>query len=705
MNSHSDTPVLDAALFYAMEMGWPVLPLRPRSRIPATEHGFKDASLDETTIRKWYVALPHCNVGIATGRESGILVLDVDPAHGGDESLATLVGTEPEPATITVHSGGGGRHLYFSLPEGEILSRVGIRPGLDIRSSGGYIVAPPSVHASGVNYEFEPNRSPAEIGLSSVPDWLLDTLAETHPHPAGGSLPVRTATGKVGQGRRNDHLTRVAGTLRRIGTSRDGILAALRQENSSICDPPLPDTEVQRVAKSVSRYDPAVVIRRPLTDSGNGERLVDAFGERIRYVALWKKWLVFDGVRWRPDETEELSRMALEVSRSMYKQAALLDDADDRADLAKHASRTESAYKQRAMIECARSKATIRHDDLDSDPMLLNVLNGTIDLRSDEFRPADPSDYITKVANVSYGPGAKCPTFVQFLNSIFSGDEDLMCFVQKALGYSLTGSTQEQCIFVCYGTGSNGKSTLLRAVGDLLGDYATTTPVEALMQQRGSSISNDIARLRGIRFTTALEIEEGRRIAEPLLKALTGGDTVSARFLYSETFDFVPELKLWFGTNHKPRVQGTDHGIWRRMRLIPFDVQIADSDQDKHLSEKLTSERSGILNWLLEGCRFWREADSLVQPEAVLRATAEYRLEMDIIGEFVSDCIQREDGAVTPTAEIYATYKLWAVHAGEKERSQKWLALRLAEHGLKKRKTTGGRRVWADVVVKSGACE
>ena len=692
---------LDAALFYALELHWPVLPVRPQAKNPLTQHGLNDATVDEKTIRQWWRAWPDANVGIVTGAASGLLVLDVDPRHGGDESLRELCAEDQLPLTVVGLTGGGGRHFYFQLPAGEHRNKANLLPGLDIRASGGYVVAPPSAHESGGSYRFGEGRSPIDLLPASAPGWLIREL-----EPADGVVTTTAMPRpiqEVCEGGRNDHLTRVAGKLRRIGTSEEGILAALREENGSNCDPPLPDTEVQRVAKSIARYDPAIAIQRPLTDSGNGERLVDAFGERIRYVPLWKKWLVFDGVRWRPDEIEELRRMALQVTRSMYEQVSLLDDAGDRADLAKHATQTESAYKQRAMIECARSKATRRHEDLDQDTMLLNVLNGTIDLRSIEFRPADPSDYITKVADVKYDPEAVCPTFLRFLDTVFAGDSDLIDFVQTALGYSLTGSTQEQCVFVCYGSGSNGKSTLLRAIEDLLGDYATATPVEALMQQRGSSISNDIARLRGIRFTTALEFEEGRRIAEPLLKALTGGDTISARFLYSETFDFVPELKLWFGTNHKPSVQGTDHGIWRRMRLIPFDVQIPDCEQDKHLSEKLAIERSGILNFLLEGCRMWRNADSLEQPDAVLRATADYRLAMDIIGEFVSDCLEREDGATTPTAEIYEAYKLWAVRAGEKERSQKWLAFRLEEHGLRKKKTTGGRRVWMDVVLRSGA--
>lgn len=694
--------MLDAALYYALDLGWPILPIKPHAKLPLTSHGVKDAIADEATVRDWWTQWPDANIGIATGEASGLLVLDVDPRHGGSESLASLATDPATTSTLTVNTGGGGQHLYYRFSGGASIGcPVGIEPGLDVRGTGGYIIAAPSVHESQNRYLVASGWPPDTDLITDAPDWLLERL-ESRRRGASATPSASNEGSTVPEGGRNAHLASVAGSMRRRGCSRASIEAALLNENEARCHPPLSETEVRSIAESISRYPVGPLIQRPFTDSGNGERLVDAYGDRIRYVPTWKKWLVFDGTRWKQDETEELRSMALAVTRAMSDEADQIDDPDKKQALWKHARRSESAAKQRAMIECAGPTVAITPAEFDRDPWLLNVRNGTIDLRTLELRKADPMDYLTKVADVSFDPEVECPTFLRFLDTIFAGDKDLISFIQMSMGYSLTGSTEEQCMFLCYGTGSNGKSTLLRTIEDLLGDYATATPVETLMQQRGGGISNDVARLMGVRFTTVMEIQEGRQVAESLLKALTGGDSVSARFLYSETFTFIPRVKLWFGTNHKPRVRGNDHGFWRRVRLIPFEVQIPESEQDPSLPRKLAQEKSGILNWLLDGLRMWQEVGRIHQPEAVLNATKEYRSDIDIIGQFVSDAVVEREGSTTTNTDMYEAYRRWAEDAGERVQSQRWLTTRLEEHGLIRGRSSKSR-YWTGVSVRSDA--
>jgi putative DNA primase/helicase len=433
-----------------------------------------------------------------------------------------------------------------------------------------------------------------------------------------------------------------------------------------------------------------------LTDLGNAQRLVARHGPDLRFCYPWGKWLVWDGARWIKDESGEVDRRAKDTVRSIYAEAAACEKKELREALADHARRSESDSKRQAMINSARSEpgVALLPADLDRDPWLLNVVNGCIDLRTGELREHRRGDLITKMAPVKYDREAQCPAWWGFLEKIMNGNGPTMEFLQKAVGYALTGDTREHCLFFLYGLGANGKSTCLEVIQALLGDYATQTTSETFLLKRHSSpISNDVADLRGARFVAAVEIESGRRMAEVLIKQMTGGDKLKARFLYSEHFEFKPEFKIFLAANHKPVIRGTDHAIWRRIRLIPFTVQIPEKEQDKELPGKLKAELPGILNWAIEGCLSW-QFEGLTPPQAVQDATQNYRQEMDILAEFLSERCIIAPGASVPAADLYKAYTAWAEENGEKKPlSQRDFGLNLTERGFEGKRGTGGRTV------------
>lgn len=641
-----DSALLRSALEYAAR-GWAVFPLNGKRPIPGT-HGHRDATTEAGVIRAWWREYPDANIGIACSSQTGPIVLDVD----GPEGLASIGGLRlPKTLQASSRKKKSRRHYYFAPNGSEVRRFIKVLPGLDILGDGGYVVAPPSIHPkTGKPYRWLNDFEPAPF-----PKVLMDLLERKRTKKSAPPLPEI-----IGEGQRDDLLTSLAGTMRRRGASEEAILAALREENERRCRPPLPDRQLKKIARSIAQKTPVPTIEN-LTDLGNARRFVNQHHKNVRYVRAWKRsWVIWDGIRWSPDETGEAERLAKMTVRSMQREAAAIEDPDVRESLLKHAARSESAGRIRSMLELASTEPEIAcvPDVFDADPWLLNVENGTLDLRTGDLHAPNRGDMITKTAPVVFDPKAKPNRWLEFLADITDGDEELMEYLQLAVGYSLTGDTREQCLFFCYGTGQNGKSTFLETIREMLGDYAQQADFSTFLARRGEGPRNDLARMRGMRLVTAVEAPGDKSFDEAVLKQLTGGDTITARRLYEEYFEFTPTHKLFLAANHKPHVSEQTEAFWRRIRLIPFTVYIPPEKRDRLIREKLRRELSGILNWAIEGCLKW-QSQGLIEPAAVKRATRSYREEEDLIGEFILASCELHPKAWTPTAELYQAFTSW----------------------------------------------
>jgi putative DNA primase/helicase len=428
----------------------------------------------------------------------------------------------------------------------------------------------------------------------------------------------------------------------------------------------------------------------PCTDLGNAERLVAQHGEDLRYVP-GLGWHTWEDCRWRRDLDGEVMRRVKLSARSILAEAQHVEDAKDRAQIARWALTSETEPRLRAAISLAQSETAViaRADDLDADRFLLNAANGTIDLRTGELRACDRGDLITLMTTVVYDREIPCPRWERFLGEIFAGDSELVAFTQRYIGYCLTGMTREEVLGVFWGFGGNGKSTLLTVMKRLLGEHAVTASFETFMRARSDRAPrNDLARLHRARLVTAAESGEGKRLDEATVKEITGRDTIAARFLYGEHFEFTPQFKLVLVTNHKPRVDGADDALWRRLRLVPFTENF-EGREDKQLADTLEAEMSGILAWAVRGCIAW-QLEGLGQPAAVTEATSEYRQEEDVLGAFLEErCVLTGEIERETLRDAFADY---CRAIGEAPLAANVLGKQLARRGISKHKRSGTYR-------------
>ena len=421
-----------------------------------------------------------------------------------------------------------------------------------------------------------------------------------------------------------------------------------------------------------------------LTDAGNAECFKELFGNEFVFLREKKKWLRFDGIKWSED-SQVILRM-LDTARERGKQAWELQDIEKQKAVVRWCLSSESRMKLNAALSIAESMLLQSITSFDADPFIICCANGPLDLRTGNLLPPKKDDWLYKSTNVHYDPEAKYERFSRFIEEIFDRDRNIIDFVQKAIGYSLTGLTTEQVLFILYGTGANGKSVFLNLIGDLLGDYSLTTPASTFKDNPyHDGIPNDIARMAGARFVKSIEVKEGTRLNEERIKALTGGDRVTARFLHNEFFEFTPLCKFWIAVNHKPVVWGSDEAIWRRIRLIPFEMFFPPERRDPHLYETLKSELSGVLAWAVEGCLKWQR-EGLEAVGKVRTATETYRAESDLIAQFLEEKTVKTLTGRTKAGDLYKAYEAWCKEHGEFVITGTKFGKRMEEKGFLKKK-------------------
>ena len=716
-SSDRDGAVMTEAALEYVARGWSIFPLAPFDKIPLKgSAGFKDASTDLEAVCHWWSKHPTANIGTPTGAANKFFVIDIDPKKGGADEWLLLATLHGEPETRRVRTPSGGTHLYFRWPAGGgVRNNVNVWPGIDVRGEGGYVVAPPSVTRLKCNrddpnkidtypgsYELIDARDPAD-----APDWILAAVVKAeHPRPAlrvpSHGIPPILA------GERNERLFRIARGCRADGYTEGQILERLRQLNTDgTVNPPVDELELATIARQGAavpsggeRPADRERIEYHRTDLGNAQRLSDRHSGNIFWLTDSQSWLVWDGRRYRRDAGELVMRAAQETVGSIYREAAECADLDERRSLGSYAATCEREGKLRAAVSLAKSQSSVMatSEDFDREPQLLNVRNGVIDLANGTLSPHSQRHRLTRIANVDYDPDATCPTWLGFLERVMDGNADLIEYLRRAVGYSLTGLTQEHCLFMLHGTGANGKSTFTETLCDLLGEYAMHTQFSTWAATERGEATHEVAALAGARLVVSNEAEGGVRFAEGLVKQATGGDRMRGCFKYQNSFEFTPALKLWLALNHKPSVRGTDEGFWRRIRLIPFTVTIPPEERDPTLRGRLQNELDGILAWAVRGAFEWYHV-GLLDPEVVREATRMYRSDQDVFADWIDECLSRRDDWSESGSEVYKSFKSWCERQGMKPMANNKLANLLKDKGFSSRKDRRGRMEWVGIKV------
>ncbi len=447
---------------------------------------------------------------------------------------------------------------------------------------------------------------------------------------------------------------------------------------------------------------------QPLTDLGNANLFLALFPGLVRYVTEQRSWIVFNGQHWTtcPEMLMKLVKSLIRVryseSHSRVDLETITGEPVRHDEALKWANRTSSKRSIGGFLDLAKDLSGIRISQamLDANPLLLGVPGGVIELATGVFRSGRSKDLVSRVIGTRYNPNAKCPTFLRFLNDITLGREELARFFQELFGYFLSGLTTEHAFFIFLGKGANGKSTLVELFTQLMGDYAVGMPGHAFVASESRAIRNDLARLVGKRFASAVEVNTGRKLDESTVKRITGGDTLTARFLRKEFFDFSPLAKFVFGVNTVPTVTGADEGIYRRLVIVPFDADFRDRI-DKMLPEKLAGEQEGILLWALEGFRRYHERGGLEYPACAIDAGLAYRDQMDNVGAFIADMCIVGPAYSVPLGVFFKAYQEWAVNACIDPYKKQMFSTLMVQKGFQQKHS--GTRKWLGIKLKCTA--
>jgi putative DNA primase/helicase len=689
----------DAARSY-IDRGWAPLPLKQGTKEP------RDTNWQNTTYTPDDFGDVD-NVGLNLGPASNYLV-DVDLDYPEAVRMASaflqptnaVFGRPSKPDShfmYTLSPEDDLRRVFYQDPDGSII--------LEMRGEAHQTMVPPSIHPDREPLAWSDDGDPAETTLEDL-------------QKRAGWLAAASMLGKHWQDWPHQHhfiAMSLSGGLLRAGIPKDTVKQFLKavcilggdddwedkvKAVDSTADKLANGDDVSGFPKLAEQIGDAYVkklfqwLKLPKkdatdpgpTDTGNAERLIDQHGDDLRYCDGFRVW---DETQWVRDDRGKVMEFAKDTARSIFDEAKNERDHTKAQQLAKHAASSLNLPRLKAMAETAKTdpRISVAANAFDRDPWLFNVQNGTINLRTGGLQPHDRDDLITRLAPVPYDPEATCPTWDAFLLRSTGGDQATVDHLQRVIGYMLTGLTVEQVMFILYGNGENGKSKLIEALERLFGDYALKIPTGTLMHKRGEQgAPTDLAQLPGARLVVANETSQGGQLDEALVKDMTGGDRLVGRHLYHAAFQFDPTHKLLLYGNHLPIIRGTDHGIWRRIRLIPFNATISESERDPYLGDKLAKELPGILAWAVQGCLKWRR-EGLGNPARVQGATADYRSDMDTLGRFLEECTEAQDKV--RGADLYDAYAAWTKASGEYALSTRVFGTELTRRGIGKLKTNG----------------
>jgi putative DNA primase/helicase len=675
---------------------------------PILQNGVYGATSDQEWLESFYTTNPTANIAIATGRVSGVLLLDLDTQEAVDAVRKMGI-----PRTWSFYTGKGQQHA-FRYPklreEFFIQNAVRLAPGVDIRSDGGYSIIPPSIHYSGKEYTWI--FAPDEGELGDIPQWLMDQLIIKNKSTI--NQPRDDEHSEVhGEGGRNDYLFKVGTSMRSARFSGEEIRMVLHERNMRSCSPPLSDKEVNDIVDSIiQRYSPgiademsdrvreklgdidklpATLLTAPLTDSGNAECLVELFSQDFRSCKTTTKLKAeskgvyhWNGSLWVEDVNREFRTCAMWTARGRKAISSHAETVELRKRLHHFATLSENLGKLEAMCELASTnpKVAVREELWDADPLKLTVENGTLNLRTGEFQEPNREDYITKKATVEYREDAECPIWEKALQEIFLDHPEIIPYLQRVFGYSLTGLTDEHLMWFWFGEGANGKSTLLNIVKALLGDLAATTSFSTFDTRNDNGRNDDLAALRGARFVAASEGEAGRTVAEAKIKSVVSSDEITCRFLHNNFFTYKPTYKVILASNHLPEIKGTDKGIWRRVHIVPFTQTFEGDRRDPDLEEKLMGELSGILNWCLRGLQDFWERGGIDPPAVVLYTTKNLQTRSDLFQQWFDERLTPNESSTLRRSSAYLDYRNYLRTSGESPIAKLAWVSRMEEAGV-----------------------
>lgn len=686
--------LLQGALFCAA-MGLYVFPVKPGQKSPAFNGWQQQATTDPEIIKKWWNENQNYNIGIATGHKFGLFVIDYDVANGkqGLKVRNDWKASHQMPQTWTVKTGRGGLHEYYKIiqPMG---NKAGLYGCVDLRADGGLVLAPPSV-VNGKKYTWE--QAPVIFPIADFDDdvaMFIQNAPQTSQN--GQKRAVYKAPEEFTEGTRTNALVALIGALRAKGLDPETIRAAVENENELKGNPPLSSEELEKevfpalyrtswetntapymrdlpinqtLLERVRALDPANNRRYGLNDAGSARLFIDTCGDTVQFVEDRKKWVSYDGKRWNTNG-ENIGKEKLKaLADALFIYALSIPDEEKKTAYIKFTAKWQQLRIRETILKDAASIKPAKSSDFDKDPYLLNCLNGTLNLRTGEFHSHTPADMISRIAAVAYDPAATCPRWYSFMDEVTASDKELQAYIQKALGYSLTGDTRHECFFILHGaTSRNGKSTLTETFSHMMGDYAANARPETLAKKKyasGSSHSEDIARLAGIRFVNTSEPPKNMELDSSLLKSFTGRDTITARRLNEGSFEFTPQFKLFFNTNHRPRVDDLTVFESERIKMIPFTVHFDASRRDPYLKDKLQTAESlsGILNWCIDGLHNLNKYGFAV-PKAVADATAEYRRKEDKLQQFLEEKTEEGEGCEVVLTLLYSAFSDWCCASG-----------------------------------------